>query len=52
LRDFIKDTNKKHVQISTMGLCLGEKYKGESLLRGIAQDNGGTYKYINMSQLR
>ena len=52
LRDFVRDHNKKNVRISTMGLCLGEKYKGEELMRGIAQDTGGTYRYINMKLLR
>ena len=52
LRDFIHDHNKANVRITTMGLCLGEKYKGEPLMRGIAADTGGTYSYVNMKLIR
>ena len=52
LRDYIHDHNKNNVRISTMGLCLGEKYKGEPLMRGIATDTQGTYNYINMKLIR
>lgn len=52
LRAFIHDHNKSNVRISTFGLCLGEKYRGEPLMRGIASDTGGTYSYQNMMQLR
>ena len=52
LRDFIHDRNKGNVRISTMGLCLGERYPGEVLMRGIATDTAGTYSYVNMRLLR
>ena len=52
LRDYIHDHNKSNVRISTMGLCLGERYKGEPLMHGIASDTGGTYSYINMKLIR
>ena len=52
LRAFIHERNKSNVRIATMGLCLGEKYKGEPLMRGIATDTGGTYSYINMQLIR
>ncbi len=52
LRDYIHDHNKSNVRISTMALCLGEKYKGEPLMRGIAGDTQGTYSYINMKLIR
>lgn len=52
LRDYIHDHNKHNIRISTMALCLGEKYKGEPLMRGIAADTGGTYSYVNMKLIR
>jgi hypothetical protein len=52
LRDYIREHNKANVRISTMALCLGEKYRGEPLMRGIAADTGGTFSYINMRLLR
>ncbi len=52
LRAFIRDHNKNNVRISTMGLCLGEKYPGEALMRGIAGDSGGTYNYVNLKLIR
>ena len=52
LRAFIHEHNKNNVRISTMGLCLGEKYRGEALMKGIASDTGGTYNYINMRLIR
>lgn len=52
LRAFVHDHNKNNIRISTMGLCLGERYKGEPLMRGIATDTAGTYSYINMRLIR
>lgn len=52
LRDFIREHNTHNVRISTMALCLGEKYQGEALMRGIAAATGGTYNYINMRSIR
>ncbi len=52
LRDFIRDHNKNNIRISTMALCLGEKYPGERLMRGIATDTTGTYSYVNMKLIR
>ncbi|MCW3098696.1 MAG: Vault protein inter-alpha-trypsin domain protein [Chthonomonadaceae bacterium] len=52
MRAFIHDHNKANIRVSTMGLCLGEKYPGERLMRGIAADTAGTYSYINMRLLR
>jgi hypothetical protein len=52
LRAKIKEMNTHHVRIMTLGLCLGERYKGEPLMRGIAEDNDGSYHYINMNRIR
>ncbi len=48
LREYIHTLNKQNVRISTLALCLGEKYKGEPLMRGIAIDTEGTYQYVNL----
>ncbi len=52
LREYVKRLNKHNVRISTMALCLGERYRGEPLMRGIASDTEGTYNYINMKLIR
>ncbi|HLK55985.1 MAG TPA: VWA domain-containing protein [Chthonomonadaceae bacterium] len=51
LRDWVKANNIQKARIMTLGLCLGENYKGEPLMKGIAEDNGGEYHYINLSQI-
>jgi len=52
LRDFVRNNNKKNVRIDTMALCLGERFPGAPLMKGIAQDTGGKYSYINLNSRR
>lgn len=51
LRKFVKDKNTRKAKIQTLALGLGEKYTGMELLRGIANDNNGTFDYVNMNQI-
>ena len=52
LRQFVSRINTAKVRINTLALCLGERYPGEALMKGLAEDNGGDYNYINMNQVR
>lgn len=48
LRAFIKERNKRSIQINTLALGVGDNFPGIRLLRGIAGDNEGLFRYINM----
>ena len=48
LRAFTREHNTRHVQINTLALGLGERFKGMRLLRALAEDNDGQYSYINL----
>jgi len=48
LRRFIREHNTRKVAIHTVAFGMGENFPGMLLLKGIAEDNGGTYKYVNM----
>lgn len=51
LREMIRARNRrKRARISTLALGLGEDFPGISLLKGIAQDNGGDFAYINLAR--
>lgn len=50
LRKFIKEKNNRNVRITTLALGLGENFPGIRLLRGIAEDNAGTFDYVNLSK--
>lgn len=51
LRQFVKEKNTKNVKILTLALGLGEQFPGIVLLKGIAEDNGGNFRYINMAKI-
>ena len=48
LRAFTRQHNTRHVQINTLALGLGERFKGMRLLKALADDNDGQYSYINL----
>lgn len=50
LRAFTREHNTRHVQINTLALGLGEKFKGMRLLKALADDNDGQYSYINLER--
>jgi Mg-chelatase subunit ChlD len=52
IREYVKQCNTQHAKIMTLALCLGEKYPGEEVMRGLAADAGGDYNYIDLSQVR
>lgn len=50
LRKVVQITNRRlRARISTLALGLGEHFKGMELLRGLAEDNGGTFRYVDLS---
>ena len=51
LRKFIKAKNVRKVRISALAAGLGERLPGIPLLKGIAEDSGGNYDYINMTKI-
>jgi len=51
LRKFIRERNTRNIRITTLALGLGEKFQGMKLLKAVAEENGGTYDYIDMSKL-
>lgn len=52
LRKFIHEKNTRNIRITTLALGLGEKFPGMRLLKAIADENGGTYDYINMTKIK
>lgn len=49
LRDRIKELNRgRNIRIATLALGLGEQFPGIMMLRGIAEDNRGDYRYVNL----
>jgi secreted protein with Ig-like and vWFA domain len=52
LRSYIRENNKHNIKITTLALGLGENFPGMTLLKGIAEDNNGTYDYIDMTKIR
>ena len=50
LRAFIREKNSENVVVMTLALGLGEDSPGFVLLKSIAEDNKGTYKYINLAR--
>ncbi len=48
LRAFVHGLNTRKVQINTLTLGDGRSMEGVKLLRAIAEENDGTYHYINM----
>ena len=48
IRDMVKERNTGHIRISTIAVSLGERFPGMALLRGLADDNDGQYRYINL----
>ncbi|HLJ56429.1 MAG TPA: VWA domain-containing protein [Chthonomonadaceae bacterium] len=51
LRRFIREHNTHNVNITTFALGLGEKFPGMKLLKAVADENGGTYDYVNMNKI-
>ncbi len=51
LRNYIREKNTHGIKITTLALGLGERFPGMRLLKGIAEDNGGTYDYINLAKI-
>ncbi len=49
LRQHVKLMNSNNVQIVTLALGLGEQFKGMYLLQALAEDNGGKFGYVNLS---
>lgn len=52
IRAYVKQCNTQNAKIMTLALCLGEKYPGEEVMRGLAEDTGGEYNYIDLSRIR
>ncbi len=52
IREYVKQCNTQHARIMTLALCLGEQYAGEQVMRGLAEDAGGDYNYIDLSKVR
>ncbi len=52
IRTYVKQSNIHNARIMTLALCLGERYPGERLMRGLADDGGGEYNYIDLSKIR
>ncbi len=46
----VRERNRRKVQISTLALGLGDRFKGMDLLRGLAEDNSGTFNYVNLAR--
>lgn len=51
LRKYIREKNTNNIHITTLALGLGEKFPGMRLLKAIAEENGGTYDYVNVKKL-
>ena len=51
LRRFVREKNTHNIKVITLALGLGENFPGMRLLKGIAEDNNGTYDYINMAKI-
>jgi hypothetical protein len=45
----VRERNRRRVQINTLALGLGEKFKGMALLKALAEENHGVYSYINLA---
>ena len=52
IRAFVKERNTQNARVMTLALCLGEKYPGERIMRGLAEDGNGTYNYIDLRKVR
>ncbi|MBC8103119.1 MAG: VWA domain-containing protein [Cytophagales bacterium] len=50
LRRWVRQQNAGRTHILTLGLGSGPKWDGIELLRDIANDNGGTFKYIDLKR--
>lgn len=50
LRALIKERNTGKAVIATLALGLGEEFPGIPLLKGIAEDNGGEFSYVNLAR--
>ena len=48
LRRDVLEHNGHRVPIFTLALGIGERFKGMTLMRGIADDNRGQFHYINL----
>jgi Ca-activated chloride channel family protein len=51
LRRFVRERNTHNIKIMTLALGLGENFPGMRLLKGIADDNSGSYDYINLARV-
>jgi hypothetical protein len=51
LRRFVRERNTHNIKIMTLALGLGENFPGMRLLKGIAEDNNGSYEYINLTRI-
>lgn len=49
LRTFIKQQNTQQASVVTLALIMGEQSPGFEVLKQIAEDNHGTFKFVNMS---
>ena len=48
---YIREKNTRQVKIMSLALGLGENFTGLKLLKRIADDNSGSYNYINLSKV-
>lgn len=51
LRRFVRFRNTKNIKIATLALGMGENFPGIFLLKGIAEDNHGSFEYIDMTKI-
>ena len=52
LRKFVLNRNTAKVKILTLAIGQGEQFKGMALLKGVAEDNNGTFSYVNVQLIK
>ncbi len=52
LRKFVISRNSAKVRILTLAIGQGEQFKGMALLKGVAEDNNGTFSYVNVQLIK
>jgi hypothetical protein len=52
LRAYVRQTNNREISISTYALGVGEQFPGVQLLHHLADDNHGSYRYVDLHRKR
>jgi Mg-chelatase subunit ChlD len=50
LRALVRERNRGRAQITTVALGLGEAFPGVALLKALAQENNGTFRYLDLDR--